>query len=493
MTTSPSSSSATSPASSLSRRRYLIFAVVGLALLMSSIDSTIVAVGLHTIMNEFHTSLAWVAWTLIGFQLASTIILPLAGKLSDEFGRKRIFVGAIILFTASSIAAGFAPNIYFLIVCRVLQGIGGGAFMPSATGIISDAFVDRRATAIGLFASIFPIGGIIGPNIGGFIIDHVSWRWIFFVNGPIGLLLLVSALSILPSSRSAVARRAIDAIGVALFAVSMFLVLYSLLAWGNEAQSGAGLITWLFLSLGLALLLAFLWRESHTDSPLIDLELLKKRPFMAINTYAMVQGSVIFGISSFIPLYAVLAYGMSASESGFILTPRSITMILVSAIASFLIIRSGYRAPMVIGILLLSLSLLLLGLGLHDLSVFGLHIPDIALLSVIVALSGAATGLTFPASNNANLDLAPGKIAAISALRSMFRSIGGIIGGALIVLFLSHYSDQGEGLQHIFLFLSIMLLAIIPVVLLIPDTARQRRRESLARQAAAEAPAKSSS
>src|SRR4051812_35275632 len=126
------------------RRPALIFAIVAPALLMSSIDGTIVAVGLNTILTELHTTLPLVAWIFTGFQLAQTVVMPLAGKLSDDYGRKRLFLCAVVLFTIGSLGAGFAPNIYLLIFFRVVQAIGGGAFFPSATGIVADAFGDRR-------------------------------------------------------------------------------------------------------------------------------------------------------------------------------------------------------------------------------------------------------------------------------------------------------------------------------------------------------------
>lgn len=188
------------------RKNYLIFAIVSMALLMSAIDATIVSVSLPTLEKDLQTNLAWVGWTLNGYQLA--------------WGRKRLFLGAVVLFTASSMLAGLAPNIYWLIVFRVLQGLGGGAFMPSATGIISDAFTKRRATAIGLFGSIFPIGGILGPNLGGFIIDHFSWRWIFYVNVPIGIALFVLGLAMLPKDAT-VSKSRIDMVGATLFGMGM--------------------------------------------------------------------------------------------------------------------------------------------------------------------------------------------------------------------------------------------------------------------------------
>ncbi|HLI51345.1 MAG TPA: MFS transporter, partial [Thermomicrobiaceae bacterium] len=160
-------------AGAIGLREVLIFVIVSLALLMSSIDNTIVSVGLPDMMSGLKTNLIWISWVITAYSLAQTIVMPMAGKLSDDLGRKRLFLGCVVVFTTSSFLCAIAPNVYLLIFFRVLQAIGGGAFMPSAAGIVSDVFgTKHRATAIGLFTSVFPIGGIIGPNLGGWVIDH---------------------------------------------------------------------------------------------------------------------------------------------------------------------------------------------------------------------------------------------------------------------------------------------------------------------------------
>lgn len=146
--------------------RYLIFMNVALCLFMASIDITVVAVAFPNLTRDLGTNILWAAWTISVYQLAVTIIMPLAGKLSDSLGRKKIFLNSLILFTTSSFLCGLAPNIYFLVAFRFLQGIGGGCFLPTAAGIVSDHFPKSRQSALGLFSSIFAIGGIVGPNLG---------------------------------------------------------------------------------------------------------------------------------------------------------------------------------------------------------------------------------------------------------------------------------------------------------------------------------------
>lgn len=171
--------------------RYLIFASAGLTLLMYSIDGTVVAVAFPHFIKDLDTNILWAAWTISIYLVAVTSGMPLMGNLSDSLGRKRIFLISLILFTASSLACGLASNIYSLIAFRFLQGLGGASFLPTAAGIVSDQFPDHRERAIGLFTSIFPIGGIIGPNLGGWIVSRYSWRYIFYINLPIGIVLII--------------------------------------------------------------------------------------------------------------------------------------------------------------------------------------------------------------------------------------------------------------------------------------------------------------
>ena len=182
-------------------RRYLIFVSAGLGLLMYTIDSTAVAVAFPNFIKDFGTNVLWAAWTISIYLVAVTSVMPLMGNLSDTFGRKKVYLISLLFFTVSSFACGLAPNIYSLIAFRFLQGIGGASFLPTAAGIVSDQFPENRERAIGLFTSIFPIGGIIGPNLGGWIVSRYSWRYIFFINLPIGLVLIALIMVLLKDSK----------------------------------------------------------------------------------------------------------------------------------------------------------------------------------------------------------------------------------------------------------------------------------------------------
>lgn len=462
----------------VSPRSIAIFAVVSLALLMASIDTTIVAVGLPAMMDGLNTNLIWISWVITGYSLTQTVVMPMAGKLSDDLGRKRLFLGCVVLFTTASLLCAIAPNVELLIAFRVLQAVGGGAFLPSAAGIVSDVFsAEHRGTAIGLFTSVFPIGGIIGPNIGGWMIDTFGWRSIFSVNVPIGILLFSTGIFLLPAGGRIVARRSIDLVGAGAFATGVVALMYGMSVWGSNVSFEWQVGLWILV--GLIALAAFVRYEARTDDPMIDLRLLKERAFVAANLYNFLYGGLVFGFFSFIPLYATLEYGMSASEAGFILTPRAIAMISLSAISSFMLIRFGYRIPMILGITLISLGLFVTGQGLHDPTVFGFEFGNLAFLSLTIAITGLGVGIGGPAANNAALDLMPEAVARITGLRGMFRSSGGVLGTAGIVLALAHFDDQARGLEVIFTALSFLILLIIPVVFMIPDTARNRRKAQL--------------
>lgn len=206
-------------------KRYLIFGSAGLGLLMYSIDSTVVAVAFPHLISDLNTNLLWAGWTVSIYLVAVMSAMPLMGILSDNYGRKKVYLTSLTLFTTSSLACGFVPNIYSLVIFRFLQGIGGASFLPTAAGIVSDQFPENRESAIGLFTSIFPIGGIIGPNLGGWIVSQYSWRYIFYINLPIGIV-LISLITILLHDGKASSRANIDFTGAAFFfGAILFLML----------------------------------------------------------------------------------------------------------------------------------------------------------------------------------------------------------------------------------------------------------------------------
>ncbi len=456
---------------------YFIFGLASLALLMSSIDNTVITVGLPAIARGLRTDQVLAGWTVTAFQVGQLLVMPVAGKLSDELGRKRVFLAGVGLFTVASWACGFSPNIYVLVACRLLQAIGGGTILPSCTGLVADAFPAHRGRAIGMFSSIFPIGGILGPNLGGIVIDHLGWRFIFYVNVPISIAVLALTWWLYRPSHEQHRRQAIDFLGVGIYGAGLAILLIGL-SWLGDHPGDATHAPLLYLAVLVACGLFYLWiqHERRTASPMMEMRLLKERPFLAANAYAFFWGAGVFGFVAFLPTYAQLHYHMTATAAGALLTPRSILMIIVSTAASFVLLRFGYRLPMIGGIMLVWLSLILVGLGPESPPSFGIPIPGFAYLALSIAVVGVGFGLSGPASNNAAIDLTPENVAAITGIRAMFRQTGGTIGTAATVFVAALYTDPARGLQVMFVIMSFIMLTIIPWVFLIPDTAKEQWR-----------------
>ena len=462
-------------------RPWIFFGLTALTVLMVAIDSTIVAVALPTLVHDLDTSLVLAAWTITAYALAQTVMLPLAGKLAEQFGQMRVFVACVATFTISSLLCAVAPNIYALIACRIVQAVGGGGLFPAATGLVAQKFPQTRSRMIGLFASIFPIGGILGPNLGGFIIEQFGWRQTFIINVPLGILvvglLVRQALAQGPARQGG--RRQIDFLGTALFGTSIAAFMISLTLLGNDPAFLYSPFFWLLLGGSVALLAAFVWQEKRAAEPIVDLRLVVRQPFLVVNIFGLLTGACFMGFFSFIPYYATVQYGMGPLESGAILTPRSLVMIVVSTTVSFSLARLGYRMPMLAGMVCVTAALLLLGLDLRGLRFGAWELDPLLPLLSIMALSGLGMGMLIPASNNAGLDLLPRRAAVISGLRGLFNNTGGVIGTAAIVLWLALSPDKAAGMQLVFTALGLMMLASIPLVLLIPDKATERKQAAL--------------
>jgi EmrB/QacA subfamily drug resistance transporter len=448
-------------------RRYLIFVTAALGLLMYSIDSTVVAVAFPNFIKDFGTNVLWGAWTISIYLIAITTVMPLAGNLSDSLGRKKVFLTSLILFTASSLACGLAPNIYFLVGFRFLQGIGGASFLPTASGIVSDYFPENRERAIGLFTSIFPIGGIVGPNLGGWIVGRYSWRYIFYINLPIGIVLIVLIMILLKDSK-VFSRPHIDFKGASFFSGGILFLMLGLNLIGESFSVSTLAFAAIFSALSFFLLFLFFRQEKKDSNPILDLALLKSKPFLAANLYNMIIGAGIFAIFAFVPLYATSVHGLSTLMSGMILTPRSLGVIPASAVTSFLLRRWGYRWPMVLGLTIISFVTLLLSLKLQLWRTMGIHLGIAEILAFLIMLSGIGMGIALPASNNACIELMPEKVATITGLRGMFRTVGGALGVSLITIVLHSTSDPGNGFKITFISFGLGLLFAIPLVFFMP-------------------------
>jgi EmrB/QacA subfamily drug resistance transporter len=451
---------APAPAQAL-ERRWLVFGIVSIGLLMASIDQTIVATALPAIEHDLHAGINWSGWTITVYALGQVIAMPMAGKISDMYGRKKVFGVSAAIFTVASLCCGFAPNMPLLLLPRFIQALGGGAFMPSATGIVSDHFGPERDRAVGMFTSILPVGGIIGPIVGGIFVSYWSWRGIFLVNVPIGILLIALTMKFIPSSQTRASSARIDIRGIVLLAVliaaPMFGVsylgsgkipLYSPVFLGAEAVA--------LVTLGL-----FVRHAKRDAAPFVPYRLLRGRGFGVMNFINLVYGAAALGFSALVPLYAQNRYHISALGAGTLLTARAVGMIAVAGMAAMALRRTGYRWPMIIGFAVLAGGLVMMSLS--------PGISAYAWLAIAAAITGFGMGLSVPASNNASLQLAPDQVAAIAGLRGMFRQSGSIIAVSVTTAIIARSSTPGLVQAHVFVVFAILLVLLLPLIRLVPD------------------------
>jgi EmrB/QacA subfamily drug resistance transporter len=449
-------------------RRYFLFFSVSLSLLMYSIDGTAVAVAFPKFIKEMGTNVLWAAWTMSIFYIGVVTAMPLAGKISDSFGRKKIFLISLMLFTSGSLACGLAPNIYALIAFRFIQGVGGACFLPTASGIVSDQFPENRQTAIGLFTSIFLIGSIIGPNLGGWIVSRYSWRYVFYINLPIGIGLMVLMVMLL-KEKAVASRPHIDFVGASFFSGAVLFLMFALNVIGERFSGLSLLFAGVSLVTSLSFGLLFFRQEKKESDPMLDISLLRSKPFLAANLLNLIIGAGVIGLFAFIPLYATSVHKLSTLMSGMILTPRSLGTIAASTVTSFLLSRWGYRWPMATGLAIISAANMLLAPGLHPWRTMGIPLSVVGSISLLVLVSGIGAGIALPASNNACIELMPERVATIVGLRGMFRTVGGALGVSLITLILHSSSNPVSGFNIAFISFGLGLMCGIPLVFLMPS------------------------
>jgi EmrB/QacA subfamily drug resistance transporter len=455
--------------------RHIGFVLAALAVLMGSIDGTIMVVALPQLTDSLNTSLSWVGWTLTTYQLVQIVMYPLAGKLSDVLGRRRVFLFCVTTFTLASLLCALAPNVGVLIVFRAVQAIGGGGLVPSAIGIIADEYRRHRAQAIGLISSVMPVGSIVGPNLGGFLLQTWGWRAMFFINLPIGVALVLGAVFLFGIGHSqAVKRRLhVDAVGLLQFTGAIIALMFGMTVIADNAAQASNPLVWSLFVISAISAVAFVRHVRQAADPVMDYRLLARSPFIAANAYNFLFGAVTMGFYSFIPYYAVVKYGMSPFESAAVLTPRAFVVVVASLLASMYVKRMGYRGPMLAGMILVGGTFVLMAQGWTSVQAGPLALQGFWLLATIISVGGIGMGIANPASNNVAIDQAPEQAASITGIRGMFRLAGGTISISCVVLALSMFSDKAAGLDTIFLVFTVVLLVTVPLVLMLPEMGSQ--------------------
>jgi EmrB/QacA subfamily drug resistance transporter len=405
------------------RRRLIIIGALLLGMLLAALDQTIVATALPTIAGDLH-GLSHISWVVTAYLLASTVSTPLWGKLGDLYGRKTFFEAAIVIFLAGSALAGLSHSILELIAFRAVQGIGGGGLLTGAQTIVADVVPAReRGRYQGLFGSVFGVTSVLGPLIGGFFVDNLSWRWVFYVNLPIGVVALAVVAAVLPG-RLRRAQHSIDYLGTALLAgAATSLVLLTSLGGVTYAWSSAPIF--ILGAAAVVLGAAFVWAESRAAEPVIPLHLFRNRVFSASSAVGFVVGFAMFGSIAYLPQYMQIVKGASPTVSGLRLLPLMVGLLTTSITTGRLVTRWGrYRIFPILGTAVMTL-------GLYLLSRLGVT-TSVWLSSLYMLVLGAGIGASLQvlvvAVQNA-VDYTD--LGAATGGATFFRSIGGSFGTAI--------------------------------------------------------------
>lgn len=405
------------------RERLAIFCALVLVLLLASLDQTIVSTALPTIVSEIG-GLAHLSWIVTAYLLATTVVVPLYGKLGDIYGRRIVLQGAVIIFLIGSALCGMAQNLPELIAFRIVQGLGGGGLIVTAFAVVGDIVPPReRGRYQGFFGGVFGLSTVIGPLLGGFIVDHLSWRWIFYINLPLGLFALAVINATFRPHRAPVSV-SIDYAGAALLALALSSIIL-IASLGSTLVAEAPVSLMAISLLGVLSIAGLVYVETVVADPLLPLSLFRNRAFVLATAIGFIVGMALFGSITLLPVYFQVVKGLDPTSAGLHLTPMMLGVFITSIISGQIISRIGrYKIFPVIGTALMTLALILLArVGLET---------SAAVASTYMLLLGAGLGMVMQilvmAVQNA---VAYEQLGVATSGTTLFRSIGGTIGAAL--------------------------------------------------------------
>ncbi|WP_337103719.1 MDR family MFS transporter [Paenibacillus sp. YIM B09110] len=404
-------------------KRGLLIIGLLIAMLFAALDGTIVGTAMPTIILEMG-GLELMAWVTTAYMLTSTTIVPIAGKLSDLFGRKIVYVSGLLIFIIGSALCGVAGNIEQLIIYRAIQGLGGGIMMPMAMIIVGDLFTGKqRAKWQGIFAAVFGLSSVLGPQIGGWIVDAWDWRWVFYINLPVGVIATIFiALSL--SGKKSEGKVKFDWAGIFTMVVGVVSLLLAMSLGGNEFEW----LSWQIIGmlvLAIAALTVFVFVEAKAEEPVLPVKLFKDKTFTLINSVGFFMSLGMFGATLFVPLFMQWIVGISATASGSIMIPMMVSMMLFSIIGGQVVYKLGVRAQLIIGMLIIAVAFFLLTL--LDGSTTRL------VASSYMVVLGTGIGLVMPLLTLVLQDSYPkSQLGVVTSSSTFFRQIGATFGMTLL-------------------------------------------------------------
>ncbi len=420
--------------SSGERNPWLVLIVLCGAIFMLLLDTTIVNVAQQKIKEGLHADLSQIQWILDSYILAFAVLILSFGRLGDIFGRKKMFVVGMAVFTAASGLCGISgwiadligiPGATALIGARVLQGVGGALMMPQTLSLITVAFPpQKRGAAMGIWGSVVALGAVLGPLVGGYIVTKYPWEWVFLINIPVGVVAILATLSIVPESRDPLASGKLDWGGLIFSATAIFALVYALIEgpkFGWLSQETLGL-----LAFSAAVFVVFVWWERRVPDPMVKLELFAIRNFWVANVIGLAVPFGLFGI--FFPMTVFLqgALGMTPLEAGLTMMPMSLMLMVVAPISGRLSDRIGARWILTVGLTLVTLGIVLIMSQISSTTFWRPLLPGLL-------VTGTGMGMTFAPMTAAAMSQVPPRISgSASGILNTSRNIGQLLGIAVL-------------------------------------------------------------